>query len=197
MKSTFSLCFILLFNFIIKFPLYSSEDVLDYYTGEKKENEDNDSEEPNDCICDTNIGSCDKLCCCDKDCHEEAIREWRDRHKCIDEQDTVGIFADRCIDQHLVVFSNNRRGLKKENQSEDIPNRDATINNYCYSMDNSGKMTKNIKSLNNLKEFEIDNEKFEQIIDTIINNDKTTQIKDNNKNHDYLKINIANNFFKI
>ena len=201
MKKKFSSIVILLITFINKFPLYSSEDnsVLDYYRGDEIKSED-DSEEPNDCICDTNIGSCDYFCCCDKDCHEDAIKEWRDRHKCIDEQDTVGIFADRCIDQHLVVFSNNRRGLKKDIQSEDIPNRDATINNYCYSMDNSGKMTKNIQSLNNLKDFEINNEKFDQLINKInqenIDINTNSQNKDNKK-HDYLKIQIDKDFFTI
>ena len=203
MKNIFSSTFLLLITFLIKFPLYSSEDeersVLDYYRGEKVETND-DNEEPNDCICDTNIGSCDYLCCCDKDCHEEAIKEWRDRHKCMDEQDTVGIFADRCIDQNLVVFSNNRRGLKKDIQSEDIPNRDATINNFCYSMDNSGKMTKNIKSLNDLKEFEIDNKKLDKLIDKInqVNIDIGTDSRNkNNKKHDYLKIYIEGDFLRI
>lgn len=155
MKKNFSIFFLVFFTFIMIFPLYISQgnDILDYFGGQLFSPQDEtNGEETNDCSCDIILNECQEFCCCDKDCHNDAIKVWRDRHKCIDEEDTIGIFSDRCIDKNLIVFSNSRRGLKKETQTEDVPNRDATIINYCYSMDNSLKMKKNIKYSDAYKE---------------------------------------------
>ena len=128
------------------------KNLIDYFNGEEiTENSPNDNDnEPNNCSCDIHKNSCDYLCCCDEDCPDDAIIDWKNHLKCIDQQDTVGIFADRCIDEHLVFISNKRRGLRMDKQTEDTK-VGSIINNYCYSMDNSKKMTNDIKSLNDLE----------------------------------------------
>ena len=154
MKKFISTFLFLFLIFIVKFSFYNSEYFEDYYRGEKIEKESSSETDTNnnqvDCICDTDPDSCDYLCCCDNNCPNEAIEDWRKHLKCIDEKDTVGIFADRCIDKNLVVQSNKRRGLKIEEQTEDISKYERTIINLCYSMDNSGKMKKKITTLNDL-----------------------------------------------
>lgn len=146
MKNIFFLFHLIFFSILIKFEILSN-DVEDYYYGNQISDDENAEE--NDCPCDMKKGFCDNLCCCDTDCDESEIEHWRSQTKCIDEKDAVGIFADRCIDKNLVYRFNKRRGLKRENQTEDIISKkeDTTILNYCFSIDNSGKMTKNIKNL--------------------------------------------------
>ena len=137
---------------ILLSKFYCQEPLINYFNGEEiTENSPNDNDnEPNDCSCDIHKNSCDYLCCCDEDCPDDAINDWKNRLECIDQQDTVGIFADRCIDEHLVFISNKRRGLRMDKQTEDTK-VGSIINNYCYSMDNSKKMTNEIKSLNDLE----------------------------------------------
>ena len=101
-----------------------------------------------ECLCNTNYDSCNYLCCCDEKCSQDTINQWRERSKCIDEKDTVGIFSDRCIEQNLIVFYNKRRGLKKEEATEDISNSNKMIKNYCFSMDNSKTMSRDIETVN-------------------------------------------------
>ena len=151
MKNCFFSFHFLYFFFILKLIDFTcNQNLEEYYCGKIKEsdNDNNENAEENDCVCDMTIGMCDYLCCCDTDCDKSEIESWINQTKCIDQKDTVGIFADRCIDRHLVVFYNKRRGLKRENQTEDIRKiENKTILNYCFSMDNSGKMTKNITSI--------------------------------------------------
>ena len=101
-------------------------------------NEGNDTHVPTDkCDCDIS-DSCDYLCCCDEnDCPEEAIQYWKDHLTCIDEKDSVGIFADRCIDNNLIWKYNERRGLKINMQTEDVKKKENTIENWCFSIDNN------------------------------------------------------------
>ena len=154
MKKFISTFLFLFLIFIIEFSFYNSDNFEDYYRGKEENTESSSETDTNnnqvDCICDTDPFSCDYLCCCDNNCPNEAIEDWRKHLKCIDEKDTVGIFADRCIDKNLVVQSNKRRGLKIEEQTEDISKYERTIINLCYSMDNSGKMKKKITTLNDL-----------------------------------------------
>ena len=156
---------------ILLSKFYCQEPLINYFNGEEiTENSPNDNDnEPNDCSCDIHKNSCDYLCCCDEDCPDDAINDWKNRLECIDQQDTVGIFADRCIDEHLVFISNKRRGLRMDKQTEDTK-VGSIINNYCYSMDNSKKMTNEIKSLNDLENEgykKITEEKLRKIIDKL------------------------------
>ena len=153
MKKFISTFLFLFLIFIIQFSFYRNANFEKYYTGDEDTDSDqsgNTNDIENTCICDIDRNSCDYLCCCDTSCPNEAIEDWRKHHKCIDEKDSLGIFADRCIDIHLVLKNNTRRGLKIEKQTEDISKSEETIENYCYSMDNSGKMKKSIVSLNEL-----------------------------------------------
>lgn len=166
--------------FILLLLVFTQEQsILDYFN--KKSSDISNEEKSSDCLCNTESTSCNYLCCCDVKCGE-AIDYWRNRSLCVDEKDTVNIFADRCIDKHLVVKVNKRRGLKKETATEDISNSDETITNYCFSMDNSEKMTKDIKSIN----FNIN-----KILDS---NDNKQELDDDN-NNDYL--NITDNENKV
>ena len=167
--------------FILFFLEFSQEQsILDYFN---KKSSDSSNEESSDCLCKIDSTSCNYLCCCDEKCGE-ANNYWRNRSLCIDEKDTVHIFADRCIDKHLVVKVNERRGLKKEIATEDISNSDKTITNFCFSIDNSGKMTKDIKGIN----FDIN-----KISDSIDDNEENDD--DNVKDH--LIINIDDSEKKI
>ena len=142
--------------------LSQEQSILDYFN--KKSSDISNEEKSNDCLCNIDSTSCNYLCCCDDKCGE-AIDYWRSRSLCMDEKDTVNIFADRCIDKHLVVKINKRRGLQKKTATEDISNSDETITNYCFSMDNSEKMTKDIKSINfdinKISDYNEDNEENE------------------------------------
>ena len=184
-----------------------SESFKKYFVGETftQQNETKrNSDTKNNCICDINLGSCDYLCCCDEDCPSEAIQNWREHLKCSDQKDTIGIFADRCIDQNLVIFSNNRRGLKIESQTEDIAKTNRIIYNYCYSMDNSGKMKNDIISLNDLKYYgfkEINEEVLKEVSLSISqkefdNGNTQEQIITENNNGNYIKISNNNNMFE-
>ena len=109
MSKIFSTFFLLIINFIIKFPFFLSQlsehTVQEYYGGLiiDGNNENNENKETNECLCDIDLNSCDNFCCCDNDCHEDAIKEWRAHHQCIDEKDSIGIFSDRCIDHNLIM----------------------------------------------------------------------------------------------
>ena len=198
MKNFFFSFHFLYFFFILKLIDFTcNQNIEEYYCGKIKEsdNDNNENAAENDCVCDMTIGMCDYLCCCDTDCDKSEIESWINQTKCIDQKDTVGIFADRCIDRHLVVFYNKRRGLKRENQTEDIRKiENKTILNYCFSMDNSGKMTKNITSIESyFTENGIDfNEETIQFIgDSIYNisykieneNENTNDKNQNNQNN--------------
>lgn len=189
----FSFHFLFLF-FILKLIEFTSNESVDkYYLGEdiSQDNAGNENAIENNCLCDMNIGMCDYLCCCDTDCDDNEIDTWRNQTKCIDQKDIVGIFADRCIDRHLVSFYNKRRGLKREYQTEDIKKiENKNILNYCFSMDNSGKMTKNITSLQSYfteNGIEYNEETIKVIGDFIYNNtfkieNSNNIIQDNNQN---------------
>ena len=167
MKYNFSFYLILLLTLIL--PLFSTDinTIKQFYFGNNytKSNNDETSYGDNTCQCDISY-SCDYLCCCDEDCPVEFRDIWDKYSKCLDEKDTLGIFADRCIDKNLVVFNNKRRGLNSEYQTEDISGISQTIDNYCYSIDNSGKMKKDILSINELEKIgfkKMDNNTFSEI----------------------------------
>lgn len=180
MKSNFPFNFILLFILIISILCeINEEDYKLFYYGNIIEVKDHGNS-PNDCLCDI-TSSCDYLCCCDKeDCPPDAIKSWRKYSKCIDEKDTMGIFADRCVDFNLFSFKKQlyenkirRRGLHLEKQTEDIYGLKGTITNFCFSIDNSGKMKKTLLSFDDLVKRgfkKIDNE-ISTISDKIINKD--------------------------
>ena len=134
------------------------DDYINYING-KEINSSNDlnynySYADRNCDCDLTQNSCDYLCCCDDDCDDEWKEYWRNHLSCIDEKDSIGIFADRCIDKNLIWKNNDRRGLKKYNQTEDIKKQSNTLINFCFSIDNSNK--KPLKTLDNLtKDFGI------------------------------------------
>ena len=215
MKNFISTFLFLFLIFIIQFSFYNNQnrDFALYYTGGPETDNDssgNTNDNENTCICDIDRNSCDYLCCCDTTCPNEAIEDWRKHLKCIDEKDSLGIFADRCIDIHLLIKNNSRRGLKIDKQTEDILNSDKTIENFCYSMDNSDKMKKDIISLNNLgkeeykeyKEFNIIKEQiYDQYIKKIIlknfedNNNDSGQGYEDDKN--YITIKERNKIFAL
>ena len=191
-KIFFSFHLFLLFFILIKFEILCSS-VEDYYFGKSISTDNkNENAEENDCPCDMKTGICDYLCCCDTDCDESEIEHWINQTKCIDQKDSIGIFADRCIDKNLVFRISKRRGLKIDNQTEDISRKEGTtILNYCFSMDNSGKMTKNITSI---KEYftengiEYNEEKIKMIGDLIYSNEfknenDTNQINNQDENN--------------
>jgi len=151
------------------------------------------SEEENNCLCDIERDACNYLCCCDKKCNETSIEFWRSRSKCIDEKDTVGIFSDRCIDKHLLILFNGhedkkyrRRGLERIKATEDISNSIETLDNFCFSMDNSDKMKKEIKQMN------IDVDKLKQNTQNG-NSAETNSNSNNRKSYKYLSINKDKN----
>lgn len=131
-----------------------------------------------DCLCNLDPKACNYLCCCDDKCSDDTKRQWRERSKCIDEKDTVGIFSDRCIEQHLMVFYNKRRGLKKEEATEDISNSNKMIKNFCFSMDNSKTMSRDIQTVN---------------FKTPVTMPGDNQIKIDSNSQDYLSINDIDN----
>ena len=201
--------FYLFFAFINKFSSGQSISFENYFLGNlyNSANEPKKSDVKNSCLCDITLGSCDYLCCCDEDCPSEAVQDWSNHLKCTNEKDTIGIFADRCIDQNLVIFSNNRRGLKIENQTEDIAKTNRVIYNYCYSMDNSKKMKNDIISLNDLKNYgfkEINNALLQEVSQSIAKQEfsssdtqdqsMTSDVDTNNKK--YIKITGTNNNFE-
>ena len=136
---------ILILISLIFFTKQQQSNYIDEYYNKRSPDGSPDSDE---CLCNTNREACNYLCCCDEKCNEETRKHWRVRSKCIDEKDTVGIFSDRCIEQHLIVFYNKRRGLKKEEATEDVSNSNKMIKNYCFSMDNSKSMSRDIETVN-------------------------------------------------
>ena len=205
MSKIFSTFFLLIINFIIKFPFFLSElsehTVQEYYGGLKinGNNENSENKETNDCLCDIDLNSCDNFCCCDNDCHEDAIKDWRDHHQCIDEKDSIGIFSDRCIDHNLIMSyarKNRRRGLNIESQTEDVPDKKATIENFCYSIDNSKKMTKGNKF--DYNENDINFTKINEYISNLTE-DNSNNNNENNliRNLEYINQSISNNYINI
>ena len=139
--------------FLLCLKSISNQSVEDFFN--KKASTEESSEKENNCLCDIESDACNYLCCCDTKCNETSVNFWRSRSKCIDEKDTVGIFSDRCIDKHLLIeFEKHkdkkyrRRGLEKIKATEDISNSVETLDNFCFSMDNSDKMKKEIKPMN-------------------------------------------------
>ena len=159
MSKIFSFILIILLTYI-----FTQRNISEFYNKPIDSSQDNDLS-ISECFCDTNRNSCNYLCCCDKKCKQTITDEWRKRLKCIDEKDTSGIFADRCIDHNLVVYFDKkeeskryrRRGLKRDEATEDISKSKETIKNYCFSMDNSDKMKQKLKpmvlDINKIKEY--------------------------------------------
>ena len=183
----------LLFFLICLKSISNQGTVSDYSDFFNKASPEESSEEENNCLCDIERDACNYLCCCDKKCNETSIEFWRSRSKCIDEKDTVGIFSDRCIDKHLLILFNGhedkkyrRRGLERIKATEDISNSVETLDNFCFSMDNSDKMKKEIKQMN------IDVDKLKQ--NTQKGNSAETNSNSNNrKSYKYLSINKDKN----
>ena len=203
MSKIFSTFFLLIINFIIKFPFFLSQlsehTVQEYYGGLiiDGNNENNENKETNECLCDIDLNSCDNFCCCDNDCHEDAIKDWRDHHQCIDEKDSIGIFSDRCIDHNLIMSyarKNRRRGLNIESQTEDVPDKKATIENFCYSIDNSKKMTKGNKF--DYNENDINFTKINEYISNLTE-DNSNNNNQNNLIRNLEYINERNNYINI
>ena len=136
------------FLFFISFIFFSKEqnDYINSFFNIPLSKKD-ETIEPDDCLCNIDSSACNYLCCCDEKCDENTRNHWKERSKCIDEKDTVGIFSDRCIERSLIIFDNPRRGLKKEEATEDISNSNKVIQNYCFSMDNSKTMWRDIKTV--------------------------------------------------
>ena len=140
----------LFFTFLLfSSTLSAPENILKFFNKEYTQ-----TEGENDCLCDIDNEHCNYLCCCDTKCGGETTEYWRNRSKCIDEKDSIGIFADRCIDHNLVFeFKGHknkkyrRRGLERIEATEDISDSIEVIDNYCYSIDNSNKMKKEITSM--------------------------------------------------
>ena len=200
MSKIFSTFFLLIINFIIKFPFFLSElseySVQEYYGGLKITG-NNENKEINECLCDIDLNSCDNFCCCDNDCHEDAIKDWRAHHQCIDEKDSIGIFSDRCIDHNLIMSyarKNRRRGLNIESQTEDVPDKKATIENFCYSIDNSKKMTKGNKF--DYNENDINFTKINEYISNLTE-DNSNNNNQNNLIRNLEYINERNNYINI
>ena len=108
---------ILLFSIIIIFPFTIAETLDDYYNGTQKKNNNENELEDNDCLCDTNPLECNFQCCCDENCPNEAIEDWENHSKCINEQNTPKLSDDKCIDRNLFAWYYNsskeypKRGL--------------------------------------------------------------------------------------
>ena len=168
---------------------------MDYFSGEEiTENTEGEFQEQNNCLCDTDPKICDEYCCCDEECPKEAIEEWRNYTKCIDEKDTVLNFADRCIDKNLVFRYNKQRGLRNSTQTEDIIGKDGTINNYCYSMDNARKeISDSTSSTNNTERRDKISKKIDELFFSDNNEDSAKKKeKKTNDYEDYINITIKN-----
>ena len=186
--------FLLFFLLCLKSISNQGKSIEDFFN--KKVSTDESSEKENNCLCDIESDACNYLCCCDTKCNETSVNFWRSRSKCIDEKDTVGIFSDRCIDKHLLIeFEKHkdkkyrRRGLEKIKATEDISNSVETLDNFCFSMDNSDKMKKEIKPMN------IDINKLKQN-DQNANSAGTHNSGNNRINYKYLPINKDKNLNK-
>jgi hypothetical protein len=150
---------IILFLIIIIFPFTIEQNSLDdYYNGVQNNNNINGDElEDNDCLCDINPWECDFHCCCDENCQIDAIEDWENHSKCINEQNTPKLSDDKCIDKNLFAWYYNfskeypKRGLHLETQTEDIPKKSGSINNLCFSIDNS--KSKDIITLDDLEKY--------------------------------------------
>ena len=125
---------------IFSYNSSQAETITDYLNGRTISSSDEtlSSSTDDNCNCDLTT-SCEYLCCCDKDCPDDALDYWKNHSICINEKDSVGIFADRCIDKHLIWKYNERRGLKRDIQTEDVKKKEnAVIDNWCFSIDNNG-----------------------------------------------------------
>jgi len=170
---------------LIIFSFTFAEDLDQYYN--IPTTDEGDNLEENDCICAVNPKECNYHCCCDDNCPNEAIEDWENHSKCINEQNTPKLSDDKCIDRNLFPswykISNEypRRGLHLENQTEDIPKKSATINNLCFSIDNS--KSKDIITLDDLEKhgYKSIDELYNDIFDLYI---EPYFIKNNNDNSD-------------
>ena len=153
---------VILFSIIIILPFTISQNksLDEYYNGGNGDQNDVNGEdlEDNDCLCDINPLECDFQCCCDENCPNEAIENWENHSKCINEQNTPRLSDDKCVDINLFPtwYYNSskeypRRGIHLEKQTEDVPKKSAVITNLCFSIDNS--KSKDIKTLDDLEKY--------------------------------------------
>ena len=169
---------VILFSIIIIFPSTISQGTTldDYYNGDKNggSSSSNGGEdlEDNDCLCDINPSQCDFHCCCDENCPNDAIEDWENHSKCINEQNTPRLSDDKCVDINLFPtwYYNSskeypRRGIHLEKQTEDIPKKSAVITNLCFSIDNS--KSNDIKTLDDLEKYGYKN--IDKLYDDIFN----------------------------
>ena len=164
---------IILFLIIIIFPFTIAQTLpLDeYYNGDQKNYNIENELNGNDCLCDTDPLECNFQCCCDDNCPNEAIEDWENHSKCINEQNTPKLSDDKCIDRNLFAWYYNssreypKRGLHLETQTEDIPKKSGTINNLCFSIDNS--KSKDIITLDELEKYGYKN--IDRLYDDIFN----------------------------
>ena len=174
---------------IFSFTIAQNSKTWDEYFNNNSEQSANNAEnlEENDCICAVNPSQCNYHCCCDDNCPNEAIEDWENHSKCINEQNTPKLSDDKCIDRNLFPswykISNEypKRGLHLEDQTEDIPKKSGTINNLCFSIDNS--KSKDIITLDDLEkhEYKSIDELYDDFFDLYI---EPYFIKNNNDNSD-------------
>jgi len=175
------------FLLLIIFSFTFAEDLDQYYNVPTEDNNGDNNLEENDCICAVNPKECNYHCCCDDNCPDEAIEDWENHSKCINEQNTPKLSDDKCIDRNLfpswykISKEYPVRGLHLENQTEDIPKKSATINNLCFSIDNS--KSKDIITLDDLEKhgYKSIDKLYDDIFDLYI---EPYFIKNNNDNSD-------------
>ena len=182
----------LLIIFIVNLSFFVCENsLMDYFNGEEDEitaNKEGEYHEQNNCLCDTDPRICDEFCCCDEECPKDAIEEWRNHSKCIDEKDTVLNFADRCIDKNLVFRYNKQRGLRNATQTEDISKKEGEIVNYCYSMDNARKeISDSTSSTNDTERKNIISKKIDELFFND-NNEYSKNEESDGTDEDYITI---------
>ena len=181
----------LFFTFLLfSSTLSAPEDILKFFNKEYTQ-----TEGENDCLCDVDNEHCNYLCCCDTKCSKDATDHWEARSKCINEKDSIGIFADRCIDHNLVFeFKGHknkkyrRRGLERIEATEDISDSIEVIDNYCYSIDNSNKMKKEITSMS-IDTTKITDDSSSTSTSSRRRLDKDNINKNNRNNKKYISIN--------
>jgi len=158
MNTHISLFLFILTNFIFELVFSDYQQQLQNYRGNEIYSGKEDTimgNLPNYCQCDIEPNSCQYLCSCDDNCPENIALSWKERNQYTNEKEDNKTYSDRCIDKHLLFKLNIRRGLRMEIQTEDISKyENRTIENFCYSIDNSKKSTNNIQSLGEIENYQ-------------------------------------------
>ena len=112
-----------------------------------------------DCSCKLDDNMCNYHCCCDSNCNDNNINEWREKNLCIDEKNSLNKAPYICISKDYFLINMLKHNKIRKRRGFEIRNLEK---DYCFQIDNSDYQTEkySTKLINAVN----DNEEYRKVI---------------------------------